>query len=170
MFPWQGTLLNFVLQSTWPNFAILKALNINIHPPKAPLIIEVLWIPPLFNWLKINTDGAYIKNSAKAACGGIVRDAMGACIGCFAQDIPNCTSAFFAEIFAVIVAIELAVANHWMNLWLETDSKLVLLACKDASMVPWIIRNRLYNCMEATNNMLLLLVVFLGKGTLVQMV
>lgn len=75
-------------------FCILKALNINIHPPKAPLIIEVLWIPPLFNWLKINTDGAYIKNSAKAACGGIVRDAMGACIGCFAQDIPNCTSAF----------------------------------------------------------------------------
>lgn len=98
-------------------------------------------------------NGAFTKNPIKAACGGIFRDAMGACLGCFAQDIPNCNSAFFAEIFAVILAIEIAVSNNWLNLWLETDSQIVLLACKDASMIPWIIRHRWNNSMKATNNM-----------------
>jgi len=78
---------------------------------------------------------------------------MGACLSCFAQDIPNCNSAFFAEIFVVILAIEIAVSNNCLNLWLETDSQLVLLACKDASEVPWFIRNKWNNNMKATNNM-----------------
>jgi hypothetical protein len=51
------------------------------------------------------------------------------------------------------MAIEIAVGNNWLNLRLETDFHLVLLACKDASMVSWIIRNKWNNCMEATKNM-----------------
>jgi len=43
-------------------FRILKALKINIHPPRAPTIKEVLWHPPISNWLKVNTDGAVTKN------------------------------------------------------------------------------------------------------------
>ena len=31
-------------------FSILKAVNIAIHPPKAPKIIEVLWQPP--DWIE----------------------------------------------------------------------------------------------------------------------
>jgi hypothetical protein len=37
-------------------FKILKKFRINIHPFKAPSIIEVLLHPPLVNWMKCNTD------------------------------------------------------------------------------------------------------------------
>lgn len=50
-------------------FRILKALKINIHPPKAPSIKEVLWHPPIFNWLKVNTDGAVTKTPLKLVVG-----------------------------------------------------------------------------------------------------
>ena len=109
--------------------------------------------PPLQNWLKVNTDGAFVKTPVKAACGGIFRNSDGICQGCFDQDIPNYNSAFYVEIFAVILAIEIATNNHWKDMWLETDSQLVLLACKDVSMVSWSIRNRWNNCMDVTKNM-----------------
>jgi len=41
-------------------FFILKSFNINIHPLKAPTIKDVIWHPPLINWIKANTDGAMI--------------------------------------------------------------------------------------------------------------
>jgi hypothetical protein len=50
---------------------ILKALNINIHPPKSHVIKEVVWHPPIHNWLKVNIDGAVVKNPSKYATGGI---------------------------------------------------------------------------------------------------
>jgi hypothetical protein len=28
------------------DFRILKAFNVNLHPPKAPVIKEVVWMPP----------------------------------------------------------------------------------------------------------------------------
>ena len=52
-------------------FSILKTFNIAIHPPKAPRIIEVLWHPLIFDWIKCNTDGAASGIPSKAACGGI---------------------------------------------------------------------------------------------------
>jgi hypothetical protein len=55
-------------------FVILKAVNIQIHPHKAPLIKEVLWSPPTRHWMKVITDGAVVRNPAKAAYGGIFRD------------------------------------------------------------------------------------------------
>jgi hypothetical protein len=47
----------------------LKKFRINIHPPKAPIIKEVIWQPPLINWIKGNTDGA--ANSSTTAYGGL---------------------------------------------------------------------------------------------------
>jgi len=125
-------------------FVILKAFKVNIHPPEAPIIKEVIWTPPLpptFNWLMVNTDGAVVKNPTRASCGGIFRNAKGVCRGCFAQNIPNCASAFTAELFAVIIAIEIAENKLWKDIWLETDSQSVVLAFKNISMVPWSLRN-----------------------------
>jgi hypothetical protein len=76
-------------------FVILKFFNINIHPPKAPTIKEVLWQPPLINWLKANTDGTLTKNPFKAACGGIFIDYTGKYIGGFAQNL-NTNSSYVA--------------------------------------------------------------------------
>lgn len=37
-------------------FTIIKAFNVDIHPPKAPKIIEVLWLFLAIGWLRCNTD------------------------------------------------------------------------------------------------------------------
>jgi len=40
------------------DFIILKKFHVNIHLPKAPIIKEVIWIPPISNCTKCNTSGA----------------------------------------------------------------------------------------------------------------
>jgi ribonuclease HI len=50
-------------------------------------------------------------------------------------------------------AIEIAADNGWRNVWLETDSSLVVLAFRKASLVPWKIRNRWNNCMHSITTM-----------------
>jgi len=95
-----------------------------------------LWHPPRFNWFKVNTDGAVVKNPLKAACGGIFRNSHGFTIGCFAQNIVT-DSAFTAEITAALIAIEIAFNNNWLNLWLETDSKLTMMVFKNSALIPW---------------------------------
>lgn len=50
-------LSNVVASSSISDFTILKKLNISLHPPKAPKTIEVVWNPPILNWIKCNTNG-----------------------------------------------------------------------------------------------------------------
>jgi hypothetical protein len=88
-------------------FVILKVLRINIHPPKAPVIKEVIWHPPIVNWLKVNTDGAVTKSPQKASSEGFKK-------GCFAQSLST-DSAFVAEMYGAILAIEISVHNNWHN-------------------------------------------------------
>lgn len=99
-------------------FFILKALQINIYPLNAPLIKEVLWQPLSLHWININTDGALIKNLAKASCGGILRDCNVSFLGGFAQNLVTASS-FIAEITAAIIAVEIAVSKDWKKLLLE---------------------------------------------------
>ncbi|XP_024632903.1 uncharacterized protein [Medicago truncatula] len=92
-------------------FSILKTFNIAIHPPKAPKIIEVLWLPPIFDWIKCNTDGA---------TGCIFRNNEAECMGCFAQNL-GLGSSLFAELSGAMQAIEIAHSKGWFNFWLETN-------------------------------------------------
>lgn len=128
-------------------FQIMKYFKVQIHPPKAPQIKEVIWSPPIFNWIKINTDGAATKNPSNASAGGIFRDKEGICIGCFAQNLGN-VNAYHAELMAAIIAMETAEKRSFNYLWLETDSQLVYLALKSSSIIPWPLRNRWHNCMN----------------------
>jgi len=48
-------------------FSIMKSCKVFIRPPKASITKEIIWSPPLHSWIKINTDGAAIKNPNKAA-------------------------------------------------------------------------------------------------------
>jgi len=100
----------------------------------------------------VNTDGAVTKNPPKAACGGIFRSSEGFTRGCFAQNLST-ESAFIAEIYGAILAIEITHSKNWNHIWLETDSMLLMLAFKNNHMVPWSIRNRWSNCMKVTRNM-----------------
>ncbi|XP_045806456.1 uncharacterized protein LOC123899387 [Trifolium pratense] len=127
-----GNKTSMCSNSSLIDFKILKHFNINIHPPK------VFWLPPLIDWVKCNTDGASTQISS--ACGGIFRNHLVEFICCFAENTG-------------MRAIEIATDNGWRNVWLETDSTLVVLAFKSASLVPWKIRNRWNNCMYNITNM-----------------
>jgi len=134
------------------DFSILKHFNIKVHPPDAPLIKEVIWSPPNNNWIKCNTDGASIANQMQSACGGIFRNSNSDCLGCFASNLgPG--SAILAEFCAAMTAIEIADEKGWRNFWLETDSKIVMLAFSSSFVVPWCIRNKWANCLYKTRLM-----------------
>jgi ribonuclease HI len=147
-----GNLTSQTAGSSIIDFGILKFFKINIHFPKAPKIIEVLWQPPLHGWYKCNTDGTSLGNPGQAACAGIFRNHKGEHIGCFAQNI-GVANALYAEIMGVIIAVECALARHWNHLWLECDSKLVTLALKSPQIIPWQLKLRWTKCMSTLHAM-----------------
>ena len=53
----------------------------------------------------------------------------------------------------VVTAIEIANQRRWRNLWIETDSALVVMAFKNATLIPCNLRNRWYNCKLLLNAM-----------------
>jgi len=132
------------------DLVILKKFNINIHSPKAPIIKEVIWQPPIANWVKCNTDGA--SNTTNSSCGGIFRNSDAILLCCFAENIGG-GSAYHAEISGVLRAIEIASQRRWLNLWIETDSALVVMAFKNATLIPCNLRNRWDNCKLLLNAM-----------------
>jgi hypothetical protein len=40
------------------DFSILKSFKVDINPPRASIIKEIIWSPPMFSWVKCNTNGA----------------------------------------------------------------------------------------------------------------
>lgn len=129
---------------------ILKKCNVNIHAPKAPVIKEIIWQPPYQNWLKCNTNGAASPNTS--SCGGIFRDSEAVFQLAFAENIGGGTT-FHAELSRILRAIEIADQRNWRNLWIETDSALVVLAFKSMSLIPCRLRNRWRNCKGMLDNM-----------------
>ena len=121
-----------------------------MHPPKAPLIKEIFWNPPLPLWMKCNTDGS--ANNSTTVCGGIFRNYKADFVFCFAENT-GVGNALHAELSGAMRAIEIAASRNWTHLWLELDSSLVVNAFKSNSMVPWHLRNRWYNCLCLTRNM-----------------
>lgn len=132
------------------DFAFIKKFNINLHPPRAPQIIEVIWHPPISNWFKCNSDGS--SNSNTSGCGGIFRNHNSDFLLCFAENTGK-EDAYFAEISGALRAIELAKQFSWNNLWLELHSMLVVNAFKNKALVPWRLKNRWENCMITVSNM-----------------
>jgi ribonuclease HI len=85
------------------------------------------------DWLKCNTDGAY--NSIIASCGGAFMNHHAEFVVAFAEKV-DFQSSFIAKLCGVMRAIELANENNWLNIWIETDSNLAVLAFKANSIVP----------------------------------
>jgi ribonuclease HI len=128
------------------DFTFLKHFKINIHHPKAPVIKEIIWNPPLINWIKCNIDGASKGNPGIASCAGVFRNFTADFICGFAEPLGIATS-YFAELCGAMRAVELAHQRNWLNLWIETDSTLVVLAFKNFAnkLVTWSLRNRWNN-------------------------
>jgi hypothetical protein len=102
-----GNLTKLATNRSIVDFVILKAFNVDCHPPKAPRIIEVLWHHPSPSWIKCNTDGTAIGAPGPSACVGIFRNKNGHCLGCFAVST-GISNSLHAEIMGVILAVECA--------------------------------------------------------------
>jgi len=105
-------------------------------------IVLVVWKPPTAPWLKVNTNGSVI--GGYAACGGLFRDHSGTFRGAFVCNIGT-QSVFYAEVMAIIFAIEYAVHHGWRNIWLESNSTSALRIFSNALLVPILLRNRWHN-------------------------
>lgn len=132
------------------DFSLLKKFNINLHPPRAPKIIEVIWHPPTIPWIKCNTDGCF--TSTSSSCGGIFRNHNSDLIMCFVEKLVV-DNAFQAELTGAMRAIETAHQNGWRNLWLELDSGMVVHALTSKTQVPCKLRNRWMNCKTLLQSM-----------------
>jgi len=58
----------------------------------------------------------------------------------FAEPLGTRTS-YREELCGFIRAIEIAKQMNWNNIWVETDSTLVVMAAKESNQVPWELRN-----------------------------
>jgi ribonuclease HI len=100
-----------------------------------------------YNWLKCNVDGAAKRNPGIAGCGGVFRNHRAEFVYGFAEPL-GFTSSTQAELFAVVIAIEVAFIMHWNNLWIETDSSFVVRAFQNYSnAVTWNLRNKWRNAL-----------------------
>lgn len=132
---------------------LLASLGVAPKGGKAPRIQHVLWQPPFFPWIKVNTDGLAKGNPGPAACGGVFRDASGGFLGSFCHSLGWNTS-FYSELYAVILAIEIAHDKGWVYLWLESDSVSVVACFSSRSFSPpWNLRVRWNNCLSIIRQM-----------------
>ncbi|KAL6177593.1 hypothetical protein ACLB2K_049119 [Fragaria x ananassa] len=90
---------------------LLKKIDVQYQPRRAPRVIEVNWHPPLYMCIKLNTEGAWKSSSNKVGYGEVFCDSSGKVMDAFCSnlDIPNYVA---AEVMAVIKAIEL----EWSNI------------------------------------------------------
>jgi ribonuclease HI len=123
----------------------LKKFDINLHPPRPPLVKEIIWHPPLPSWLKCNIDGASHGNPGASSCGGVFRDMHANFVFAFAEPLGHANS-YYAELCGAMRAIEIAYNNDWSHLWLESDSSLVVGAFgRHVNNIPWSLRTRWKN-------------------------
>lgn len=85
----------------------LYSLRVSRLPRKAPSISTVHWNPPAQDWIKLNTDGLARRNPDSSITDGVFRTCRGFVKGLFSINI-GVHTAYFAELLAVILGIELA--------------------------------------------------------------
>jgi ribonuclease HI len=135
------------------DFNFLKAFQVSIHPPRPSILREVIWCPPMFNWLKCNIDGASCGNPGNAACGGVFRNHAADFVYGFAEPL-GVMNAFVAEMCGAMRAVEIAFQNNWHRLWIESDSLLVVSAFNHPDkQVAWSISNRWRNTIYKVKQM-----------------
>ncbi|PNX74366.1 ribonuclease H [Trifolium pratense] len=102
-----GNFSKLHVYSSISEFVILKALHVNLKFANAPIIKDVLWQPPILNWIKCNCDGASAGNPGNSSCGGVFRNSEAIFCGAFAINL-GVQSSLFAELMGAMLAIEIA--------------------------------------------------------------
>lgn len=61
-----------VAKSSVHDYTITKTFKVNLNPPKAPKIVEVIWSLPSNGWLKCNTSNSFaISKAYEIFCNGL---------------------------------------------------------------------------------------------------
>jgi ribonuclease HI len=135
------------------DFSFMKQFRISLHPSHPTTLREVLWLPPMTNWIKCNIDGASCGNPGNASCGGVFRNNEAEFIYGFAEFL-GVRNAYVAELCGAMRAIEIAFRNHWTNLWIESDSLSVVSAFNHPEkQVAWSLCNRWRNAIYMAKQM-----------------
>lgn len=116
-----------------------------------PSVTTVVWHPPPFGWVKVNTHGSF-RDPSQVGFGGVFRCNTFSFLGAFSYKVVA-TSALDAELLAVMEAVRVAWLKGWLSLWLETDSLLVLHYFKSPNLVPWRLKVHWANCIYVTQQM-----------------
>ncbi|KAF7803956.1 reverse transcriptase [Senna tora] len=87
--------------------------------------IQIRWNPSPPNWLKLNTDGSCLSNSAEIGAGGSLRDSMGNWVRCFSIFIGH-GNAILAELWGVYHRLLLAYELLISNIVVEANSLVVI--------------------------------------------
>ncbi|KAK0600055.1 hypothetical protein LWI29_011132 [Acer saccharum] len=119
------------------NLGGVANLNVNLPNRGYYNYYPIVWQPLANSWVKANSAGLISNgNPSVTTCGGLFWDSSGKFMGGFSQNLHVETS-YFAEVIAAFLVIELAYHKGWKNLWLETDSPLVvhLLKYRDVNVL-----------------------------------
>ncbi|XP_016649795.1 PREDICTED: uncharacterized protein LOC103333092 [Prunus mume] len=90
-----------------------------------PNILAQGWRPPMSNYVKINFDGAWKKDSHLAGLGVVARDAIGSFYGGLATPF-HCNLALVAEAAACLCALKFALNHNFTDIIFKTDSKILV--------------------------------------------
>lgn len=85
------------------------------------------WRKPQLGWIKLNVDGAVVRHSLKAGCGGVFRDGGGNWLMGFTREIGVCHTNL-AEFWAILIGLEIAWNLGIKNIILESDAEEIISA------------------------------------------
>lgn len=93
------------------------------------------WVVPLNGWVKLNCNGASIKNPRHSGGGDIIRDHSGALVCAFGHNygIHTC---MWAEAMAVLDSLKVIKCKLIHHAWLELDSLVLVNMLQGISEVP----------------------------------
>jgi hypothetical protein len=79
------------------------------------------WIPPPQGSIKMNCNGSVNNDKSQVGIGVILRDASGALVGAMSQRLRQRLKPRMAELFAIKLGLEFALANGWVSFQVESD-------------------------------------------------
>ncbi|GKC57499.1 reverse transcriptase, partial [Tanacetum coccineum] len=95
----------------------------NVTPNASP---QVLWSPPSNGVIKINTDGGISSANSVAGIGFVMRCHDGSVLVAGNKRVAYATSVIEIEAYAILWAIQVALSKGFMNVILETDSRILV--------------------------------------------
>ncbi|GAU12290.1 hypothetical protein TSUD_141980 [Trifolium subterraneum] len=125
----------------------------DLHWAKTIWSIDIQPSKSLFSWRLMHNKVPTDENLMLRGCAIPSMNHEAEFLFCFAEPLVN-FSPYHAELCGAMRAIEIAHQLDWKNLWLETDSTIVVSAFKNRSApVAWNLRNKWHNTLVLLSSM-----------------